>query len=1238
MRWTRRLLWTLAALLLLWASAWLAVPPIVKSQLQTRLGERLGRAVTLGDVGFNPWTLRLTISDLAIAGAPGSAASAPQFSLARLQIDADARSLLRLAPVVESLQIDGPRLRVARTGDGRYDIDDVLQRLAPKAGDAAGEPARFALYNLALRDGEVSFDDRPARRQHRLSALTLSLPFLSNLPSQVEIKVEPQLAFTLDGAQYDSAAKALPFAPSRNGSVNLRVAGLELGPYIAYLPESLPLRLQRGRVDAELAIAFAAPEQGEASVAISGKLDLRDLALAERSGAPLLALAQLSLGLKDVQPLAHKAAFGELRIAGLQLHMDRDAQGRLGLERLQQPAVAAPAGSEAPAWQASLDALAVSGARVLWNDAAVQPASAWVLDGVAASAQQLRWPAAAPMPFALQATLRPQSDPSVTFGLLSLQGQASDTAATARIELSALAIAAVAPYANAAQRVRVAGTGNARGELEWAARTDTSPMRLQLRLEEFAIDGLKLGEPQAGRATVRGDTLAAQRVQLNKVGLDLATQSVAIGSARLQRPELRLERGVDGIWNVMRLAGPTPLEESARPLARAAAEASWQLRLDAFELDAGKLSIVDALPLPGSSGPPVRLGIAALKLGVRDLRLRDDRLVSTPQVRLSARVTDERPGRAREQPGQLEWRGRLGLAPLMLAGKARAERLPVDALQAYVTHPLGLRLERAEAGFQGDMVLRDDAAKGLQLDLNGDLLLSDLKLVSLERSGAGRITAADRELLSWQSLAVNGLAVAVRPGSLPKVAVRDATLSDFFARLVLTEAGELNLREVAPARAEAAAVTADAASAAPAAASAALPATAPFAGAKLPLELDFGGLRLAGGRVDYNDRFVTPNYSAALTELNGSVGAFRSGHGEAATMRLSGRVAGTGLLEIEGRVKPNAVPRELDVRAKASEVELAPLSAYAGKYAGYAIERGKLSVEVRYQIDPQGKLEASHQVVLNQLTFGERVESPSATKLPVLLAVALLKDRHGVIDVNLPVSGTLEDPQFSLGPIIWQVIVNLIAKAATAPFALLAGGGGPDLSSVAFVPGTARPADSGAVVIDKVAKALADRPALKMTVVGEADLDAEREAYQRATVEQRLQQEQRREQLRASGAASAAGAGEPVPALSGADRARLVKVVYRETDLPDKPRNLIGLKADIPPDEMEALLRANVRAGPEAMRELALQRGLAVRDALLAKGLPGERLFVGDPKVRAGGARADDPAWAPQVKLTLDTR
>ena len=157
----------------------------------------------------------------------------------------------------------------------------------------------------------------------------------------------------------------------------------------------------------------------------------------------------------------------------------------------------------------------------------------------------------------------------------------------------------------------------------------------------------------------------------------------------------------------------------------------------------------------------------------------------------------------------------------------------------------------------------------------------------------------------------------------------------------------------------------------------------------------------------------------------------------------------------------------------------------------------------------------------------------------MLLAVALLKDRNGVIDINLPVSGSINDPQFSVFGIMLKVIGNLLVKALTAPFSLLAGGGGDDLSVVQFAPGSATPTDSARAVIDKVAKALGDRPALKMTVTGAADPASEREAVQRAALESRLLAERRRELLR-GGAPS-----DVAVTMSADDRARLLRELYR---------------------------------------------------------------------------------------------
>ena len=206
-----------------------------------------------------------------------------------------------------------------------------------------------------------------------------------------------------------------------------------------------------------------------------------------------------------------------------------------------------------------------------------------------------------------------------------------------------------------------------------------------------------------------------------------------------------------------------------------------------------------------------------------------------------------------------------------------------------------------------------------------------------------------------------------------------------------------------------------------------------------------------------------------------------------------------------------------------------------------------------------------------------------------------------------------------------------MTKAFTSPFSLLArAAGGDDLSLVEFRPGTALVTDGGAGAIDKFAKALTDKAALKMTVTGAADPASEREAFQSAAIETRLLTEQRREALRSGAPTDATSA--PF-GLSAAERGRLLKLVYKETDLPNKPRNALGVAKDIPGPEMEALLKARTPVSEEAMRELALKRGIAVRDALIAKGLPSERLFLAAPKLRTSGEA--DAAWTPRVQLSL---
>jgi outer membrane protein OmpA-like peptidoglycan-associated protein len=328
----------------------------------------------------------------------------------------------------------------------------------------------------------------------------------------------------------------------------------------------------------------------------------------------------------------------------------------------------------------------------------------------------------------------------------------------------------------------------------------------------------------------------------------------------------------------------------------------------------------------------------------------------------------------------------------------------------------------------------------------------------------------------------------------------------------------------------------------------------------------------------------------------------------------------------------------LDVRGQVRDLELPQLSPYSSKYAGYGIERGKLSAEVNYRIGADGQLQASHQIVLNQLRFGDRSDSEDAPNLPVKLAVALLADRNGVIDLQLPVSGSINDPDFRVGAIVWKMVLNLIGKAILSPFSLLTGAlsGEEQLEQMAFAAGQADVDAATRQKLQTVAQLLIDKPALRLTLVGQADLAAEREAWRSAQLRDMVLAEKRRRLSRDGQSASA------VTEVGREEYPALLQAVYRRSPVP-KPRNVLGLVKDLPPADMEALLLAAITVDESDMRALAQARAQQVREVLLALNVPAEQLFLGaevvtgGPRVPYASSTSPTSAFVPQVALTIST-
>ena len=616
----------------------------------------------------------------------------------------------------------------------------------------------------------------------------------------------------------------------------------------------------------------------------------------------------------------------------------------------------------------------------------------------------------------------------------------------------------------------------------------------------------------------------------------------------------------------------------------------------------------------------------------------------------------------------MNFHGGFGLTPMSAQGQVQAQAVPLHAFEPYFGHKLNVDLLRADGNFKGKINYLAHA-QGPQLGVQGDVELNDLRVrstlaapvheeASKPSTAKGALTAvlndstADRaktlaaktglglgdDLLAWKTLAVRGLDLNMLPAQPLRVTVRETALSDFFARVIVQRNGRINLQDIVKTeRAEVSVAQNEQANAQVAASEKADVAKAPElakveATGPAPI-IKVGPIKLSGGKVQFSDYFIQPNYSADLSDLAGSLSAFssESPQGQAepqmADLQIKGRAQGTATLDISGKINPLAKPLALDVRAQMNDLELSPLSPYSIKYAGYGIERGKLYMDVNYKVQPDGQLTASNKLVLRQLTFGDKVEGAPAS-LPVKLAVALLSDRNGVIDLDVPLSGSLNDPQFRLAPIVFKVIGNIIMKAVTAPFALLSGAfsGGDESGAVNFAPGSAKLDAKAKEQLSKIVKALTDKPALKMTVVGESREAEDKEAWKSAELARLLLAQKRRSAIREG------KNGEDVGDVTDAERPALLKAVYKQADI-KKPRNMVGLSKDLPADQMTALLVQSITVPDDAMRELALARGVAVRDYLSTQNLPLERLFLGAPKLDV-----KDKDWTPRAQLSLSTQ
>ncbi|WP_308584712.1 DUF748 domain-containing protein [uncultured Pseudomonas sp.] len=676
-----------------------------------------------------------------------------------------------------------------------------------------------------------------------------------------------------------------------------------------------------------------------------------------------------------------------------------------------------------------------------------------------------------------------------------------------------------------------------------------------------------------GRPLVR-----LERLDVSETTVDLAKQQVVIGKIRSNKLETWAAREADGQLDWQKLFASQPSKPSKAPEpAKAPATADspkadpaapskpWQVLLKDVQLRNYQVHLADR-----QAKPAVALELGPLNIDVQNF----DSLNQSP---FTLKVDS---GLGKQ--GKIQAAGEVNLNPVSAKLKVNTQDIDLRVAQSYISPFIRLELRSGMLGSNLDVNLK--SADPLKLQITGRAQVEQLHTLD---------TLKTRDFLKWQRLVLEG--VNYQHGE--SLSIDKVNLLQPYVRFMINDDRTTNVDDLLipqPAN------------------SGAKSAPKPASKEK-PLGIHIGQIAINDGSANFADFSLTPNFATAIQQLNGQIGTIDSRQAKPASVDIKGKVDRYAPVTIKGSVNPFDPIAALDIATSFKRVELTTLTPYSGKFAGFRIRKGRLNLDLHYVIT-KGQLKAENKVVVEQLQLGEKVDSADAVDLPIRLAIALLKDSDGRISIELPISGDLNNPQFSVMPIVWQTLRNLVVRAASAPFkfigGLISGGGSEDLGNVSFAPGSSELSKEAEGALNTLAKALKERPNLRLEIEGTAAASSDGPFLAQERLEREYQYNYYKMLQRR---------GEKVPAQASllvvpeSEKAPLLEGIYR-TRLKQQPP---AEWKDLGGDERTAKLKDGLikfwSSSDVLLRQLGQDRASTIKDYLVDKGqLEDDRVYFID--------------------------
>ncbi|MCB1679994.1 MAG: DUF748 domain-containing protein [Halioglobus sp.] len=795
-------------------------------------------------------------------------------------------------------------------------------------------------------------------------------------------------------------------------------------------------------------------------------LEARDVALPEHDGQRFVSLQQATVNLSLESIWQPGWVFDKVGLQRLYVHVRQLGDGQFNFSDMIPPAPAGepPAAPAAPVPGLTVHRLHFDAQRILFSDESrdkhfsshvddlnitvsdlstvFEDGKPYIVDAIGEGGGQLHWEGHISIPAA-------HSSGRLQITDLQLYPAWAFAEPWINFELTDGSLSATAGYS-----------------LDWRDTFDYSISGAVIRLDDLAI------QAQSPRALP--DTgLALQTLAIEDIDVDGPSRHASVAGVTLEGVSISGWNDAARVSLAELFATHLPqTDTTANPSAGQDSDsaAPWTAELGVVEVLAG--SVRWRSPF---TDPPV-LELNPIDIAVRDIKWP---LAGDSPVELQLTVNEQ---------ARLAIDGLMNLATGAGELTYRLQGLPLAWANPNLPAALKAEITAGLLGVEGQVSL--DAFVPLRIGMDGAVT-----------GFAGRIEDTETALTSWDSVRWERLDVDLerRALSLAKLA-----LNNYAGRIHIRKDGSINMQNVW----EQELAEPSAQAAVPDASQSPSPqeSSADAGGAaQQPWTISLPSIVVTDSEIDFMDESLPLHFRTVIGDLNGEILDLGTATGTEARVNIEGAVDGYAPVVLSGTAEPFKSPPDLDLELRFDGVDLALLSPYSSTYAGYAIDRGLLRLDLKYSLQ-DSRLEGNNKVLIDQLKLGEKIDSDKAVDIPLKLALALLTDMNGVIDMEVPVKGDVDDPSFGLGSVIFKAFMNLLTKAVTAPFSLLANlvGTDQDLQRVSFASGSGELGEAARAKLDDLSEALSQRPELVLVITGRLNLDADREQLQKTVFNAQL--------------------------------------------------------------------------------------------------------------------------------------